>query len=106
MCRDCAVSIRQACAAIGFDRSTFHYKSRRTDQAAVEKRIRVDQGTEIVSCDMDLCAYQRCVVLDLSRPGKPTENAFIEAVNGQCRTECLNQHWFMTLADAAEKLEA
>lgn len=29
-----------ACGAIGFDRSTFHYKSRRTDQAAIEKRIK------------------------------------------------------------------
>ena len=40
MCSDWAVSIRKACGAIGFDRSTFHYKSRRTDQAAVAKRIR------------------------------------------------------------------
>lgn len=70
------------------------------------KTIRVDQGTEFVSRDMDLWAYQRGVVLDFSRPGKPTDNAFIEAFNGRFRTECLNQHWFMTLADAAEKLEA
>ncbi len=40
MCSDWAVSIRTDCGAIGFDRSTFHYKSRRTDQAAVVKRIR------------------------------------------------------------------
>jgi putative transposase len=40
MCSDWAVSIRTACGAIGFDRSTFHYQSRRTDQAAVAKRIR------------------------------------------------------------------
>jgi len=39
-CSDWAVSIRTACGAIGFDRSTFHYKSRRADQAAVEKRIK------------------------------------------------------------------
>jgi hypothetical protein len=31
MCSEWAVSIRQACGAIGFDRSTFHYQSRRTD---------------------------------------------------------------------------
>lgn len=37
---DWAVSIRKACGAIGFDRSTFHYKSRRTGQAAVAKWIR------------------------------------------------------------------
>ncbi len=40
MCSEWAVSIRQACRAIGFDRSTFHYRSRRSDQAAVAKRIR------------------------------------------------------------------
>jgi transposase len=40
MCSDWAVSIRKACGAIGFDRSTFRYKSRRTDQVAVAKRIR------------------------------------------------------------------
>lgn len=32
-------------------------------------------------------------------------NAFIEAFNGRFRAECLNQHWFLTLADAREKME-
>jgi putative transposase len=32
-------------------------------------------------------------------------NAFIEAFNGRFRAECLNAHWFLTLTDAAEKLE-
>jgi putative transposase len=52
--------------------------------------IRVDQGTEFVSRDLDLRAYQRGVTLDFSRPGKPTDNAFIEAFNGRFRAECLN----------------
>jgi putative transposase len=34
--------------------------------------IRVDQGSEFVSRDLDLWAYQRGVTLDFSRPGKPT----------------------------------
>ena len=67
--------------------------------------IRVDQGTEFVSRDLDLWAYQRGVTLDFSRPGKPTDNAFIEAFNGRFRAECLNAHWFLSLADAQEKLE-
>ena len=46
------------------------------------------------------------VTLDFSRPGTPTDNAFIEAFNGRFRAECLNAHWFLTLADAGEKLEA
>ena len=68
--------------------------------------IRVDQGSEFISRDLDLWAYQRGVTLDFSRPGKPTDNAFIEAFNGRFRAECLNSHWFMSLADAAEKMEA
>jgi len=67
--------------------------------------IRVDQGTEFVSRDLDIWAYQRGVILDFSRPGKPTDNAFIEAFNGRFRAECLNTHWFLTLADAQEKVE-
>jgi putative transposase len=69
------------------------------------RSIRVDQGTEFVSRDLDLWAYTHNVVLDFSRPGKPTDNAFIEAFNGRLRAECLNAHWFMTLSDAREKLE-
>lgn len=65
--------------------------------------IRVDQGTECVSRDLDLWAYQRGVTLDFSWPGKPTDNAFIEAFNGRFRAECLNTHWFLSLADAREK---
>ena len=67
--------------------------------------IRVDQGTEIVSRDLDLWAYQGSVTLEFSRPGKPTDNAFIEAFNGRFRAECLNAHWFLSLADAREKME-
>jgi putative transposase len=58
------------------------------------------------SCrDLDVWAYQRGVTLDFSRPGKPTGNAFIEAFNGRFREECLNAHWFLSLADAQEKVE-
>lgn len=51
-------------------------------------------------------ACQRGITLDVSRPGKPTGNAFIETRTGRFRAECLNAHWFLTIADAAEKLEA
>ena len=67
--------------------------------------IRVDQGTEFVSRDLDLWAYRHGVTLDFSRPGKPTDNAFIEAFNGRFRVECLNAHWFLSLADARKKIE-
>jgi putative transposase len=68
--------------------------------------IRVDQGSEFISRDPDLWAYQKGVTLDFSRPGKPTDNAFIESLNGKFRAECLNTHWFMSLDDAREKMES
>lgn len=75
-------------------------------QAGYPKTIRVDQGSEFISRDLDLWAYAHDVILDFSRPGKPTDNAFIEAFNGRLRAECLNAHWFLSLDDAREKLEA
>ena len=41
-----------------------------------------------------------------SRPGKPTDYAFIDSFTGKFRAECLNQHWFMSLDDAVRKCEA
>jgi len=70
------------------------------------KVIRVDQGTEFVSQDMDLWAYQKGLILDFSRLGKRTDNAIIEAFNSQLRAECPNTHWFMSMPDAQEKLES
>lgn len=69
------------------------------------KTIRVDNGSEFISRDLDLWAYQHGVTLDFSRPGKPTDNAFIEAFNSKFRQECLSAHWFLSLADAREKME-
>ena len=74
-------------------------------QYGFPRTIRVDQGPEFISKDLDLWAYRRGVILDFSRPGKPTDNGFIEAFNRKLRSECLNAHWFMSLADAVEKLE-
>jgi len=64
--------------------------------------IRVDLGTEFVSRDLDLWAYQRGVTLDFSRPGKPTDNAFIEAFNSRFRVECLNAHRAMPVEYLAD----
>ena len=45
------------------------------------------------------------MTLDYSRPGKPTDNPFIESFNGSFRDECLNVNWFLSLQDAKEKIE-
>jgi len=70
------------------------------------KRIQVDNGTEFTSKDFDRWAHTNNVTLDYSRPGKPTDNPFIESFNGSFRDECLNTSWFMSMEDACEKIEA
>ena len=55
---------------------------------------------------MDLCAYHHGVRIDFSRSGKPTDNASIETFNGTLRDECLNLHWFDTIAQASVLIEA
>ena len=67
--------------------------------------IRVDNGPEFISRDLDLWAYWKGVRLDFSRPGKPTDNAFIESFNGRFRMECLNEHWFLSIEDAQQKID-
>ncbi len=74
--------------------------------APVPRSITVDHGTEFMSRALEDWAYARGVQLDFIRPGKPVENAFIEAFNGRLRDECLNVHQFTSIADAQEKIEA
>ena len=69
------------------------------------KTIQVDNGTEFTSKVLDQWAYANGVELDFSRPGKPTDNAFIESFNGRVRQECLNENWFLSLEDARKKVE-
>ena len=68
-------------------------------------RAQADNGPEFVSLALDKWAYENGVTLDFSRPGKPTDNPFIESFNGSLRDECLNTNWFMSLQDAQEKIE-
>jgi putative transposase len=62
--------------------------------------IRTDQGPEFTGRALDQWAYRNGVDLKLIQPGKPTQNAYIESFNGKFRDECLNEHWFATLAEA------
>ena len=71
----------------------------------VPKRIQTDNGPEFISVALDKWAYDNNVVLDFSRPGKPTDNPFVESFNGSFRDECLNVNWFMSLDDAKNKIE-
>jgi putative transposase len=61
--------------------------------------IKVDNGPEFISKELDKWAYQNKVTLDFSRPGKPIDNAYIESFNGSFRDDCLNTNWFLSLED-------
>ena len=69
------------------------------------ERIQVDNGSEFISKEFDKWAYENEVVLDFSRPGKPTDNALIESFNGSFRDECLTTNWFLSIDDARKKVD-
>ena len=71
----------------------------------VPRRLQTDNGSEFISKALDQWAYENQVIMDFSRPGRPTDNPFIESFNGSFRDECLNIHWFLSLKDAREKIE-
>lgn len=50
-------------------------------------------------------AYRNNVALKLIEPGKPNQNAYVESFNGRLRDECLNEHWFVSLAHARQVIE-
>ena len=74
-------------------------------QHGLPKTIVVDNGPEFSGRLLDAWAYQRAVKLHFIQPGKPIQNAFVESFNARFRDECLNEHWFMGLADARERIE-
>ncbi len=65
----------------------------------------MDNGSDFSVKIFYLCTYHNNVQIDFSRPGKPTDNCFIETFNGSLRDECLNVHWFETISEAREKTE-
>lgn len=65
-----------------------------------------DNGPEFAGQVLDVWAYQQGVKLHFIEPGKPVQNAFIESFNGRMRDECLNEHWFASLREARETIEA
>lgn len=64
------------------------------------KVIRSDNGPEFIGKAMLIWAHDNSVVLKNIEPGKPNQNAYIESFNGRFRDECLNEHWFVSLAHA------
>ena len=75
------------------------------ERGAQPEEIVMDNGPEMTSRALDQWAYERGVKLRFIAPGKPVQNCYIESFNGRLRDECLNQHWFRSLADARQIVE-
>ena len=75
------------------------------DERGLPEILISDNGSEFTNRVFDAWAYNRGVKLSYVQPGKPMQNAYIESFNGSFRDECLNLHWFGSLADAREVIE-
>ena len=51
-------------------------------------------------------AAQANVELHFIDPGRPMQNGSVESFNGRFRDECLNEHWFLSLAQTRQIVEA
>jgi len=67
--------------------------------------IRSDNGPEFTGKAMLTWAHRHGIALRLIEPGKPNQNAYVESFNGRLRDECLNEHWFMSVAHARAVIE-
>ena len=77
-----------------------------SQQRSAPEVVFCDNGSEFTGQMMDLWAYRSRVKIDFSRPGKPTDNAYVESFNGTLRAECLDSCCFESLSDAAQQIEA
>ena len=74
-------------------------------ERAVPQEVVSDNGTELTSGAVLRWATGR-LAWHYIEPGKPVQNAFIESFNSKLRDECLNEHVFLSLAEARETIEA
>ncbi len=63
-----------------------------------------DNGTEFTSMAVLGWVQETGIDWHYIAPGKPTQNAFIESLNGKLRDECLNETLFSSLAEARSTL--
>jgi putative transposase len=79
-------------------------ESAKLERGKLPASITVDNGSEFCSRTLEAWVIAHGVQLCFIRPGRPVENGFIESFNGRLRDECLNVEWFVSLADARQKL--
>ncbi|NRP10108.1 IS2 transposase TnpB [Marinobacterium sp. xm-a-127] len=86
-------------------RQVARFLSELIESRSKPKKIICDNGTEFTSKAMFFWSKETAVQLGFIQPGKPTQNAFVESLNGKFRNECLNQHWFRTLDEARYEID-
>lgn len=69
------------------------------------KRLRLDNGPELVSRALAQWARQNMIELCFIQPGKPTQNALIERFNRTLRTEVLDRYVFNSMSEVRQMLE-
>jgi len=99
------------CLAIEVDTSLGGRRVTRVLERLVRQRgmpgcVVADNGPEFTGRAVDEWAYGRGLRLEFIDPGRPTQNAYVESFNGKFRDECLNEHWFVSVADARATIEA
>lgn len=76
------------------------------EERGLPRVVITDNGSEFTSRAVDAWAYARGVQMEFIQPGKPVQNCFIESFHGSLRDECLNLHWFQSIADARRTIGA
>ena len=69
------------------------------------EHIRVDNGPEFMADALKAWAEKKKIALAFIDPGKPTQNCFVERLNGTLRREVLNRFWFEDLEEARNRID-
>ena len=75
------------------------------EERELPEALVTDNGPEFTGKAMFDWTEENGVRQAFIQPGKPTQNAFVESLNGKFRNECLNQHWFRSLEHAKERID-
>lgn len=73
------------------------------DYRGLPQMIRVDNGPEFISFQLDQWCKKHQITLVFIQPGKPMQNGYVERCNGSIRSELLNAYIFTTLSEVRQK---